>query len=75
VGAEKTIEVKLVRPRAQVSQYQDNSGKPAEVKPGVQEPPHRVLPAAQPAGDQPLATPPSTHEVQTPQTPQASSPQ
>ena len=75
VGAEKTIEVKLVRPRAQVSQYQDNSGQAAEVKPGVQEPPHRVLPPAQPAGDQPLAPPPSTPEPQTPQTPPTSSPQ
>jgi hypothetical protein len=75
VGAEKIIQVTLVRPRAQVSQYQDNSGKAAEVKPGVQEPPHRVLPPAQPAGDQPLAPPPSTPDPKTPQTPQTSSPQ
>jgi len=75
VGAEKIIQVTLVRPRAQVSQYQDNSGKAAEVKPGVQEPPNRVLPPAQPAGDQPLAPPPSTPDPQTPQTPQTSSPQ
>jgi hypothetical protein len=68
VGAEKIFEVKLIRPREQVSQYEDNSGKPAEVKPGIQEPPHPVLAPAQPAGDQPLAPPP-------PQTPQTSSPQ
>jgi hypothetical protein len=75
VGAEKTIQVKLVRPREQISQYQDNSGKAAEVKPGVQEPPHRVLPPAQPAGDQPLAPPPTAPAPQTPQTPPTGSPQ
>ena len=72
VGANKILEIKLVRPREQVSQYQDNSGKAAQVKPGIQEPPHPVLPPAQPAGDQPLAPPPSTP---TPQTPQTSTPQ
>ena len=72
IGAEKIFEIKLIRPREQVSQYQDDSGKAAEVKPGIQEPPHRVLPPAQPAGDQPLAPAPSTPA---PQTPQTSSPQ
>ena len=72
VGAEKVIQVKLVRPREQVSEYRDDSGKAAaEVKPGVQEPPHRVLAPAKPAGDQPLEPPPSTPAPQSPQaTPQ-----
>jgi hypothetical protein len=69
VGDNKVLVVRLLRPRAQVSMYQDSSGKAAEVKPGVQEPPHRVLPPAKPAGDQPLAPPPSTPTPQ-PGTPQ-----
>jgi len=75
VGPEKVLEVRLLRPREQVSRYRENSGKAAEVKPGIQEPPHRVLPPAKPAGDQPLETSPSTPESQTPQTPPTSSPQ
>jgi hypothetical protein len=75
VGANKTLEVKLVRPREQVSQYQDNSGKASEVKPGIQEPPHPVVAPAQPAGDQPLAPPPTPPTTQNPQTQQTSTPQ
>jgi len=37
-GDKKEISIKLLRPRAQISTYVDNSGKPAERKPGVQEP-------------------------------------
>jgi hypothetical protein len=37
-GAEKQIDVKLQRPKAQVSSYVDNSGKPSQMQPGVQEP-------------------------------------
>jgi hypothetical protein len=72
VGAEKTLEVRMIRPREQVSQYQDNTGKASELKPGVQEPPSHVLPPAKPAGDQPLAPETSTPA---PQTPPTSSPQ
>jgi hypothetical protein len=43
--AEKQISVKMLRPRAQVSTYVDNNGKPAQVQPGVQEP-HRPAPSA-----------------------------
>ncbi len=35
---ERTIEIRMLRPRAQVSTYTDNSGKAATVKPGIQEP-------------------------------------
>ena len=72
VGPEKTIEVRLLRPREQVSQYQDTTGKAADLKPGVQEPPHPVVAPAVPAGNQPLTPPPS---APAPQTPQTSSPQ
>ncbi len=68
VGPEKILEIKLLRPREQVSRYTDSSGGAAEVKPGIQEPPHRVLPPAKPAGDQPLEPPPSTPPAQAPQT-------
>jgi hypothetical protein len=42
--ANRTIEVKMLRPRAQVSTYVDNSGKPADVAPGIQEPHHPFTP-------------------------------
>lgn len=41
-GPSKTLEVKLIRPRAQVSQYEDSEGKAAQVKPGVQELPQSL---------------------------------
>ncbi len=47
----REMEVKLLRPRGQVSVYQEDSGKPAQVQPGVQEPPH-------PAAPKPPAPPP-----------------
>jgi hypothetical protein len=43
---EQDIHVKLQRPRAQVSTYVDNTGKPSQIQPGVQEP-HRPAPAPQ----------------------------
>jgi hypothetical protein len=36
--ASRSIVISLVRPRAQMSTYIDNDGKPAQIKPGVQEP-------------------------------------
>lgn len=69
-GEEKELMVKLERPRAQVSVYQDNDGKFAQSKPGVQE--HRVTkPTAPvvspttplqttPLANTPTGTPPST---------------
>ena len=70
VGANKILEVKMIRPREQVSVYQDNSDKASGVKPGVQEPPHPVLekPKVGPGGYAlPQATtPPATPDAQTP---------
>jgi hypothetical protein len=43
--ASRQIVISVIRPRAQVSTYVDNQDKPAEVKPGVQEP-VRPKPAA-----------------------------
>jgi hypothetical protein len=54
-GPTKLLEVKLLRPRAQISEYLDNDGKSAQVKPGVQEPPHPVTPIPQAAPAQSLA--------------------
>jgi hypothetical protein len=50
----KALEIKLQRPKAQVSEYVDNDGKPAEVKPGIQEP-HHALPLLAPAPSTPPA--------------------
>ncbi len=36
--ASRAIVISMIRPRAQVSTYVDNSGKPADLKPGVQDP-------------------------------------
>ena len=44
---EKAFTVRLERPRAQVSAYEDTDGKPAVVKPGIQEH-HVAKPAATP---------------------------
>ncbi|HEY5212375.1 MAG TPA: carboxypeptidase-like regulatory domain-containing protein [Acidobacteriaceae bacterium] len=59
-GPTKSLEVKMIRPRAQVSVYEDNDGRAAQVKPGVQV--HEVTP-----------TPPAA--ASKPETPQAGSPQ
>ena len=50
-GPTKELLVKLRRPKAQVSDYEDNDGKASQVKPGVQE--HVVTKPASP----PTATP------------------
>ena len=58
----RTILVSMVRPRAQVSTYTDNSGKPSTIQPGVQEPvrPTKPAPKAQsPANSTPANPPPS----------------
>jgi hypothetical protein len=54
-GPSKELEVRLIRPRAQVSTYEDNEGKQAQVRPGVQEPPHPANPAPQAVPSAPSA--------------------
>jgi hypothetical protein len=53
--ASRQILINMQRPKAQVSAYIDNSGKPSELKPGVQDP---VRPRARPATP---STPATTH--------------
>ena len=57
----REIMVKMIRPQAQISSYVDNTGKPAQVQPGVQEP-VRPKSTTPPAGTTPPAsssTPPA----------------
>ena len=56
--ASRAIEVRMIRPRAQVSTYTDNSGKPATIQPGVQEPVRPTKPATPPATAAPANPPP-----------------
>jgi hypothetical protein len=44
--ASRKITIAMIKPRAQVSTYIDESGKPASIKPGVQEPPPIKRPSA-----------------------------
>src|ERR1700761_1146785 len=45
----REISINMIRPQAQVSAYQDNSGKSSTMAPGVQEPIRPKAPAAPPA--------------------------
>jgi len=45
-SANKELLVKLQRPKAQVSLYEDNDGKASQRKPGVQEPPSSKKPSS-----------------------------
>ena len=49
----REITVSMVHPQEQVSSYQDNQGKSATRKPGVQEPVRPTKPAAKPAAPAP----------------------
>lgn len=79
VGANKVLEVKMLRPREQVSVYQDNSGKASGLKPGIQEPPHPALAKPKVNADgyaMPQTTPPTaTSNPQTPRATQTGTPQ
>jgi hypothetical protein len=48
-GPSKEVEVKMLRPQEQLSNYQDNGGKQSTVKPGVQEPPKPIKPPPTPS--------------------------
>jgi hypothetical protein len=61
----REITVEMIRPRAQVSTYTDNTGKPSQMSPGIQHPirPTKTpppAPAAQPSPAQPPADSTST---------------
>jgi hypothetical protein len=53
----REISVAMIRPQEQLSSYQDNSGKAADRKPGVQEPIRPPSPTAKPATPPPATTP------------------
>jgi hypothetical protein len=61
--ASRTIVVTMLRPRAQVSTYTDNSGKAATIQPGVQEPVRPTKPATPPATAAPANPPPPSSGV------------
>jgi hypothetical protein len=54
----RQITVSMVHPKEQLSSYQDNEGKAATRKPGIQEPVRPTTPAAKPAA--PAPAPPAT---------------
>jgi hypothetical protein len=55
----REISISMIRPQEQLSSYQDNQGKTATRKPGVQEPIRPTTPKAKPAPSAP-ATPPNS---------------
>jgi hypothetical protein len=59
--ASRQILITMIRPRAQVSAYIDNNGKPAELKPGLQDP---VRPKPKPATPSTPAAAPTTPATQ-----------
>jgi hypothetical protein len=66
-SAGKQVLIKLQRPRAQVSEYGDDTGRPAQVQPGVQE--HRPdagKPYTAPTSVPPTAASPTTPLKTTP---------
>ena len=63
----RQIAVSMLRPQEQVSSYQDNEGKAATRKPGVQEPVRPTTPATKPA-----PPPPAAPQTTPPQSPNAS---
>jgi hypothetical protein len=60
----RQIEVSMIRPQEQVSSYQDNTGKAAARKPGVQEP---IRPTTPPPTPAPKSTTPPPSPPVTPQ--------
>ena len=54
----REITVSMIRPQEQLSSYQDNQGKAASRKPGIQEPIRPTTPAAKPPS--PAPAPPTT---------------
>jgi hypothetical protein len=56
----REITVSMVHPQEQLSSYQDNQGKTATRKPGVQEPVRPTKPAAKPAAPAPAPAPQTT---------------
>ena len=62
----RAISIAMIRPQEQISSYQDNQGKAASRKPGVQEPSRPTTPAAKPPAPAPVPPAPSTTPQQPP---------
>jgi len=62
-GDEKSVVLKMEKPRAQVSAYEDNDGKASTRPPGVQEPRPLIVPKKTPPPTAPQ-TPPATSSPQ-----------
>ena len=56
----RQISISMIRPQEQISSYEDNQGKAATRKPGVQEPIRPTKPATKPVPPQPQSAPPQT---------------
>jgi hypothetical protein len=69
--ASREITIAMIRPRAQISTYIDNSGKPAQIQPGVQVP-IRPKPPTPPASSSGSSTPSTST---TPDPPSSTKPQ
>jgi hypothetical protein len=54
----RAISISMLRPKEQLSSYQDNEGKDATRKPGVQEPNRPTTPATKPTPPAPQTPPP-----------------
>jgi hypothetical protein len=75
--ASRQILITMIRPKAQVSAYIDNSGKPSELKPGLQDPIRptpKPKPAAPATPSTPSSTAPGTTPAPTPSTTPSSTP-
>jgi hypothetical protein len=55
----RAITISMIHPQEQLSSYQDNQGKTATRKPGVQEPVRPTTPKAKPAPSAPATPPPN----------------
>src|SRR5881398_3740957 len=62
----REITVAMIHPQEQLSSYQDNQGKAATRKPGVQEPIRPTKPAAKPSAPAPAPSAPQTTSQQQP---------
>jgi hypothetical protein len=61
----RAITVEMIRPRAQVSTYIDNTGKPSQMSPGIQQPIRPVKTPPPAPAVQPNSTPPPAESTST----------
>ena len=66
----RTIDVAMLKPRAQISAYADNEGKPSERKPGLQAPVDPSTKQPPPTPPKPAPVPPSESNTPSPVKPE-----